>query len=68
MRSRWTWRLTVRCGHCLLGLMRPVEGPSQRVVRLAIVDKAVQRMGGNCDIANALEGGLVVHIRLKRAP
>jgi two-component system, OmpR family, osmolarity sensor histidine kinase EnvZ len=34
---------------------------------LAIVDKAVQRMGGSFDIANALEGGLVVHIRLKKA-
>jgi two-component system, OmpR family, osmolarity sensor histidine kinase EnvZ len=36
-------------------------------LRLAIVDKAVQRMGGSFDIANAIEGGLVVHIRLKKA-
>ena len=34
---------------------------------LAIVDKAVQRMGGSFEIANTLEGGLVVHIRLKTA-
>ena len=35
---------------------------------LAIVEKAVQRMGGNFEIDNAAEGGLVAHIRLKRAP
>lgn len=35
---------------------------------LAIVDKAVQRMGGTFEVANALEGGLVCHIRLKKAP
>lgn len=35
---------------------------------LAIVEKALQRMGGQFDIDNAAEGGLVAHIRLKRAP
>ena len=35
---------------------------------LAIVEKAVQRMGGSFEIANAADGGLVAHIRLKRAP
>jgi len=35
---------------------------------LAIVDKAVQRMGGTFEIANAPEGGLVAHVRLKKAP
>jgi two-component system osmolarity sensor histidine kinase EnvZ len=35
---------------------------------LAIVDKAVQRMGGQFEIDNAPDGGLVAHIRLKRAP
>ena len=35
---------------------------------LAIVEKAVQRMGGSFEIANAAEGGLVAHVRLKRAP
>jgi two-component system osmolarity sensor histidine kinase EnvZ len=35
---------------------------------LAIVEKAVQRMGGTFEIANAPEGGLVAHIRLKKAP
>ncbi len=35
---------------------------------LAIVEKAVGRMGGSFDIANAADGGLVAHIRLKRAP
>ncbi len=35
---------------------------------LAIVDKAVQRMGGSFEIANAPEGGLMARIRLKRAP
>lgn len=34
---------------------------------LAIVDKALQRMGGALDLANAPGGGLVAHIRLKRA-
>jgi two-component system, OmpR family, osmolarity sensor histidine kinase EnvZ len=33
---------------------------------LAIVDKAMQRMGGNLDMANAPEGGLVAHLRLRR--
>lgn len=32
---------------------------------LAIVDKAMQRMGGTLDLANAPEGGLVAHLRLK---
>jgi two-component system osmolarity sensor histidine kinase EnvZ len=35
---------------------------------LAIVEKAVQRMGGTFEIANAAEGGLIAHVRLKRAP
>ena len=35
---------------------------------LAIVDKAMQRMGGHLELANAPEGGLVIHVRLKRAP
>ena len=35
---------------------------------LAIVDKAVQRMGGVFELANAVEGGLVAHVRLKKAP
>jgi two-component system osmolarity sensor histidine kinase EnvZ len=35
---------------------------------LAIVDKALHRMGGNLELANASDGGLVAHIRLKKAP
>ncbi len=35
---------------------------------LAIVDKALQRMGGAFELANAPGGGLVAHIKLKRAP
>jgi two-component system osmolarity sensor histidine kinase EnvZ len=35
---------------------------------LAIVEKALQRMGGQFEIDNAPDGGLVCHIRLKRAP
>ncbi|HEY0856932.1 MAG TPA: ATP-binding protein [Albitalea sp.] len=35
---------------------------------LAIVEKAVQRMGGTFEIANAAEGGLIAHVRLKKAP
>jgi two-component system osmolarity sensor histidine kinase EnvZ len=35
---------------------------------LAIVEKALQRMGGQFELDNAPEGGLVCHIRLKRAP
>jgi two-component system osmolarity sensor histidine kinase EnvZ len=35
---------------------------------LAIVDKAVQRMGGTFELANAPDGGLIAHIRLKKAP
>ena len=35
---------------------------------LAIVEKAVQRMGGSFEIANAEGGGLVAHVRLKKAP
>lgn len=35
---------------------------------LAIVEKAVQRMGGHFEIANAMDGGLIAHIRLKKAP
>lgn len=35
---------------------------------LAIVEKAIQRMGGTFEITNANEGGLIAHIRLKKAP
>ncbi len=35
---------------------------------LAIVDKAVQRMGGTFELNNAPDGGLMAHIRLKKAP
>lgn len=35
---------------------------------LAIVDKALQRMGGGFDLVNAVDGGLVANIRLKKAP
>ncbi|MDE2567076.1 MAG: HAMP domain-containing histidine kinase, partial [Burkholderiales bacterium] len=35
---------------------------------LAIVDKAMHRMGGNLELANAPDGGLVAHLRLKRVP
>lgn len=35
---------------------------------LAIVEKSVARMGGSFEIANAMDGGLVAHIRLKKAP
>lgn len=35
---------------------------------LAIVEKAVQRMGGSFEVTNAPDGGLVCHIRLKKAP
>jgi two-component system osmolarity sensor histidine kinase EnvZ len=34
---------------------------------LAIVEKAMQRMGGHLELANAPEGGLVAHLRLQRA-
>ena len=33
---------------------------------LAIVEKAMQRMGGTLELANAPDGGLVAHLRLKR--
>jgi two-component system osmolarity sensor histidine kinase EnvZ len=35
---------------------------------LAIVEKALQRMGGGLDLANAPEGGFLAQVRLKRAP
>jgi two-component system osmolarity sensor histidine kinase EnvZ len=35
---------------------------------LAIVEKAMARMGGALELDNAADGGLVAHIRLKRAP
>ena len=35
---------------------------------LAIVEKAVQRMGGTFELQNAVDGGLMAHIRLKKAP
>ena len=34
---------------------------------LAIVEKAMQRMGGSLELANAPEGGLLAHVRLTRA-
>jgi len=35
---------------------------------LAIVDKALHRMGGSLELSNAGDGGLVAQLRLKRAP
>jgi two-component system osmolarity sensor histidine kinase EnvZ len=35
---------------------------------LAIVEKAMQRMGGQLEIDNATDGGLIARLRLKRAP
>jgi two-component system osmolarity sensor histidine kinase EnvZ len=35
---------------------------------LAIVEKSLQRMGGGLELSNADGGGLVAHIRLRRAP
>ena len=35
---------------------------------LAIVEKAMQRMGGSLELANAPDGGLVAHLRLRRPP
>ena len=35
---------------------------------LAIVEKAIQRMSGAFEIGNAPDGGLIAHIRLKKAP
>jgi two-component system osmolarity sensor histidine kinase EnvZ len=35
---------------------------------LAIVEKSVQRMGGSFELSNASDGGLVAHVRLKKAP
>ena len=35
---------------------------------LAIVEKALHRMGGTFELANAADGGLVAHIRLKKVP
>ncbi|CAN5896733.1 ATP-binding protein [soil metagenome] len=35
---------------------------------LAIVDKALQRMGGSLELVNAPEGGFMAHVRLKKAP
>jgi signal transduction histidine kinase len=34
---------------------------------LAIVEKAMQRMGGTFRLSNAPDGGLVAHLRLTRA-
>ena len=34
---------------------------------LAIVEKAMQRMGGSLEMANAPDGGLIAHLRLQRA-
>ena len=35
---------------------------------LAIVEKAMHRMGGEVEFHNAPDGGLIAHIRLKKAP
>jgi two-component system osmolarity sensor histidine kinase EnvZ len=35
---------------------------------LAIVEKALQRMGGQLEVANAADGGFVAQLRLRRAP
>ena len=35
---------------------------------LAIVEKAMARMGGTLELANAPEGGFVAHLRLQRVP
>ena len=35
---------------------------------LAIVEKALLRMGGNLELNNAPDGGLMAHVRLRRAP
>jgi two-component system osmolarity sensor histidine kinase EnvZ len=35
---------------------------------LAIVDKAMHRMGGSLELVNAPEGGLIAHLRLQRVP
>ena len=35
---------------------------------LAIVEKSMQRMGGQLDIQNAPDSGLIMHLRFKRAP
>jgi two-component system osmolarity sensor histidine kinase EnvZ len=35
---------------------------------LAIVEKSLQRMGGQLEVANAPDGGFVVRLRLRRAP
>jgi two-component system osmolarity sensor histidine kinase EnvZ len=35
---------------------------------LAIVDKALHRMGGTLALGNASDGGLVAHLKLKKAP
>jgi two-component system osmolarity sensor histidine kinase EnvZ len=35
---------------------------------LAIVEKTVERMGGTFAVSNATSGGLVVHLKLQRAP
>jgi two-component system osmolarity sensor histidine kinase EnvZ len=35
---------------------------------LAIVEKAMLRMGGSLEMSNAPDGGLMAHIRLKRVP
>jgi two-component system osmolarity sensor histidine kinase EnvZ len=34
---------------------------------LAIVEKSMQRMGGSLELANAADGGLLAHLRLKKA-
>ena len=60
--------------HALSNLTKPFfRGDAARTAAtgaglgLAIVDKAMQRMGGQVEVANAPEGGLVVHLRLRHA-
>jgi two-component system osmolarity sensor histidine kinase EnvZ len=35
---------------------------------LAIVEKAMARMGASLELVNAPDGGFMAHLRLKRAP
>lgn len=58
----------------LLNLTKPFfRGDSARTAAagaglgLSIVDKTIQRMGGNFALANSTTGGLAAHVQLKRA-
>ena len=46
---------------------RPVKATGAGL-GLSIVDKAIQRMGGEFELANTASGGLAAHIKLQRAP